>query len=49
MHNVCSRTYSLSDLWVNYSSNSVVIKNITLQSLPSYEDVKSKVAAKTAV
>jgi len=27
----------------------MVIKNITLQSLPSYEDVKSRVAAKTSV
>lgn len=49
MHSVCSRLYSLSDLWVHYRSNSVIIKNITLQSLPSYEDVKSKVATKTAV
>lgn len=42
---VCSRSFSLNDLLVHYSSNCMIIKNITLQSLPSYEDVKSKVAA----
>ena len=49
MHSVCSGKYSLSDLWVHYSFNSMVIKNITLQSLPSYEDVRNRVAAKTSV
>jgi len=48
-HSVCSGKYSLSDLWVHYSFHSLVIKNIILQSLPSYEDVKSRVTAKTFV
>jgi len=49
MHSACSGRYSLSDLWVHYSFHSMVIKNITLQSLPSYEDVKRRMAAKTSI
>jgi len=41
IHCVICESTTVFALWL--------LKNITLQSLPSYEDVKSRVAAKTSV